>query len=260
MPGNDMWFKRARLRLSIVGSCDSSALHVNTSCIQSCTQFAGRPVQVVNCGDDNARGKPAPDCFKATAGDMGVDPSACLVFEDAPAGVEAASLAGMRVIAIPSLLDKAAYPTPDPDCRTGKPHELLAVHAQADTTEKFKSYFGSRFSYAAAAVQAASCTMRRSSHPCRCQLVVLFFSDHLDPYIFFTHISDNCHPRILISELPQASCPAAVHVLHVILRPCTLTAALSMPGFKARLSTRSSAAPNAWSLYWLGILVSHWSV
>ena len=68
---------------------------------------------MVNCGDDNERGKPAPDCFTATAKEFGVAASACLVFEDAPAGVEAATAAGMRVIAIPSINDKDAYPKPD---------------------------------------------------------------------------------------------------------------------------------------------------
>ena len=45
------------------------------------------------------RGKPAPDLFLLAAERMGVAPSACVVVEDSPAGIEAARRAGMRVIA-----------------------------------------------------------------------------------------------------------------------------------------------------------------
>lgn len=72
-----------------------------------------RNVQAVNCGDDNVHGKPAPDCFLATAQALRVEPGACLVIEDAPAGVQAAEAAGMRCVVVPSLKDRAAYPQPD---------------------------------------------------------------------------------------------------------------------------------------------------
>lgn len=46
------------------------------------------------------RGKPHPDMFLAAAERMGVEPADCLVFEDAPLGVEAARRAGMRAVAL----------------------------------------------------------------------------------------------------------------------------------------------------------------
>ena len=46
------------------------------------------------------RGKPAPDVFLEVANRLGVSPDKCVVFEDAPAGVEAGRAAGMRVVGV----------------------------------------------------------------------------------------------------------------------------------------------------------------
>jgi beta-phosphoglucomutase len=47
-----------------------------------------------------AHGKPAPDIFLAAAADLGVPPAACVVVEDAPAGVRAAKAGGMGAIGV----------------------------------------------------------------------------------------------------------------------------------------------------------------
>jgi HAD superfamily hydrolase (TIGR01509 family) len=54
-------------------------------------------------GDDPGvkQGKPAPDIFLLAAQRLAIPPAQCLVFEDAPVGIEAAHSAGMAVIAVP---------------------------------------------------------------------------------------------------------------------------------------------------------------
>lgn len=56
--------------------------------------------QAMVCADDDVRGKPAPDIFLKAAERLGRAPEACVVFEDAPAGVQAARAAGMRVVGL----------------------------------------------------------------------------------------------------------------------------------------------------------------
>jgi sugar-phosphatase len=64
-------------------------------------QCAGLPIpEVLVTADDVARSKPHPDGYLAAAARLGVAPSACVVIEDAPAGIESARAAGMPVIGI----------------------------------------------------------------------------------------------------------------------------------------------------------------
>ncbi|PTM42030.1 beta-phosphoglucomutase family hydrolase [Bosea sp. 124] len=55
------------------------------------------------------RGKPHPDLFLGAAERMKVEPASCLVFEDAPLGVEAARRAGMRAVAMLTMLGADAF-------------------------------------------------------------------------------------------------------------------------------------------------------
>jgi beta-phosphoglucomutase-like phosphatase (HAD superfamily) len=56
---------------------------------------------VVVTGDEVQKGKPHPDIYLRTAKKLGIAPEACLVIEDALAGIAAAKAANMRVAAIP---------------------------------------------------------------------------------------------------------------------------------------------------------------
>lgn len=51
-------------------------------------------------GDEVVNGKPDPEIFLAAAAGLGVAASDCIAVEDAPAGVQAAKAAGMRVLAV----------------------------------------------------------------------------------------------------------------------------------------------------------------
>jgi len=55
------------------------------------------------------RGKPHPDLFLAAAERMGVVPEDCIVFEDAPNGIEAARRAGMRAVALTTMIEADSF-------------------------------------------------------------------------------------------------------------------------------------------------------
>jgi HAD superfamily hydrolase (TIGR01509 family) len=69
---------------------------------------------VIVRGDEVARGKPAPDVFIEAARRLGVDPAGCLVFEDAPMGIEAASAAGMQVVALTTSFPRSRFEQLEP--------------------------------------------------------------------------------------------------------------------------------------------------
>jgi beta-phosphoglucomutase family hydrolase len=58
--------------------------------------------KAVVTADDVVHGKPAPDIFLLAARLLGVEPTKCLVFEDAEPGIKAALAAGMQVVRVPS--------------------------------------------------------------------------------------------------------------------------------------------------------------
>jgi HAD superfamily hydrolase (TIGR01509 family) len=65
--------------------------------------------ETIVAGDEVKHSKPDPEIFLRAAEGLGVVPSACLVIEDAPAGVAGAIAAGMRVAALhsPLITDQA---------------------------------------------------------------------------------------------------------------------------------------------------------
>jgi beta-phosphoglucomutase len=76
---------------------------------------------------DVARGKPHPDVFLKAAEKLGVDPRDCIVFEDAPMGVEAARRAGMKAVVITTTLPAEAFREFDNIVRIVEHYEDLRV-------------------------------------------------------------------------------------------------------------------------------------
>ena len=68
-----------------------------------------RWVDTVTSPADGLRGKPHPDIFLEAARRLGVAPADCIVFEDAPLGVEAARRAGMTAVALTTTLPASAF-------------------------------------------------------------------------------------------------------------------------------------------------------
>jgi sugar-phosphatase len=67
--------------------------------------------------DDITHGKPHPEPYLLGASKLGVDPGECLVFEDAPAGIEAGKAAGMKVIGVPSTYGPERLTQADAICK-----------------------------------------------------------------------------------------------------------------------------------------------
>jgi beta-phosphoglucomutase-like phosphatase (HAD superfamily) len=75
-------------------------------------KMATQPEAIVG-GDEGLPGKPEPAIFLEVAKRLGVAPSSCIVFEDAPFGIEAARRGGMKAVAI---------------CTSNSPSELSGPH------------------------------------------------------------------------------------------------------------------------------------
>ena len=83
----------------------------NIEVVLDTLQLRDRFVTVVS-PSQGFRGKPHPDLFLEAARRMGVTAADCLVFEDAPLGIEAASRADMKAVAMLTMLDAASLARP----------------------------------------------------------------------------------------------------------------------------------------------------
>jgi beta-phosphoglucomutase len=65
--------------------------------------------ETIVSADDVVFSKPHPEVFLKAAAQMNVQPARCIVFEDAPKGVEAAANAGMRCVAITTMHEESEF-------------------------------------------------------------------------------------------------------------------------------------------------------
>jgi beta-phosphoglucomutase-like phosphatase (HAD superfamily) len=99
-------FPSAKMTLEQLGEMKLHLAVATSSVSVSACPFLDRTAirslfSVIVTGDEVQRGKPHPDIYLHTARKIGIAPEACLVIEDALAGVAAAKAANMRVAAIP---------------------------------------------------------------------------------------------------------------------------------------------------------------
>lgn len=115
MPGAErltLHLKQAKVPQAVATSSDTYHFRLKTTLHKS--WFGIFDCLILGDDPDLERGKPAPDIFLLAAERLGAIPSECLVFEDAPAGVEAAQAAGMSTVAVPDrIVDPAWYQRAD---------------------------------------------------------------------------------------------------------------------------------------------------
>jgi beta-phosphoglucomutase family hydrolase len=61
------------------------------------------------CAGEYEKGKPDPEAFLLAASRLGVEPRACLVFEDTEMGIQAATAAGMSSVKIPPPWERRVF-------------------------------------------------------------------------------------------------------------------------------------------------------
>ncbi|GII00017.1 HAD family hydrolase [Planobispora takensis] len=90
--------RRAGLPTALV---TSSSREIADACLES---IGRHNFDRLVTGDDVRRPKPDPEPYLTAARLLGVDPARCVALEDSPNGVAAATAAGCRVVAVPSVL------------------------------------------------------------------------------------------------------------------------------------------------------------
>lgn len=90
-------FKKSNLRLAVATGSPRKYIDAVTSRLGLKDYF-----ELIVSADDVQKSKPDPESFIVTCHKLGLNPSECVVIEDATVGVQAAKAAGCKCIAIPN--------------------------------------------------------------------------------------------------------------------------------------------------------------
>jgi len=107
IPGLEAFMEKARAR-NIQMAIGSAAIPFNIDFILDNLHIRHYFGAIVSA-DDVAVSKPHPETFLKAAALLGVQPHECLVFEDAPKGVEAAQNAGMKTVVLTTMHPQEAF-------------------------------------------------------------------------------------------------------------------------------------------------------
>ncbi|MEU4833398.1 HAD family phosphatase [Streptosporangium sp. NPDC023615] len=101
MPGAAALLAEVRREGLATALVTSSARPIAEACLRG---IGAHHFDRIVTGDDVTRHKPDPEPYLTAAGLLGAEPSRCVALEDSPNGVTAATAAGCRVVAVPSVL------------------------------------------------------------------------------------------------------------------------------------------------------------
>ena len=90
------------VRIGLASSSDRADIDL---CLEAADLAGYFPVRAA--GDEVAAGKPAPDVYLLACQRLGVEPAGCIAIEDSPHGMAAAIAAGLEVVWVTGLRDKA---------------------------------------------------------------------------------------------------------------------------------------------------------
>lgn len=93
--------KRNTMRMAIASNSPYKPIKLIIDSLRITSYF-----DVITSGEEVQRGKPDPEIFEKTSQKLQLDPTECLVIEDAESGINGAKRIGMKVIAIPSIYTK----------------------------------------------------------------------------------------------------------------------------------------------------------